>query len=45
VAEEVGVGYDWENDALLSQLVEYFGVFRVLYGLDDETLLGLGGAV
>ena len=42
---EVGVGYDWENDALLSQLVEYFGVFRVLYGLDDQTLLDLGGAV
>ena len=42
---EVDVGYDWETDALLSQLVEYFGVFRVLYGLDDETLLGLGGAV
>ena len=45
VADEGGVGEDWETDALLSQLVEYFGVFRVLYGLDDETLLDLGGAV
>jgi len=45
VAEEGGVGEDWESDALLSQLVKDFGVFRVIYGLDVETLLGLGGAV
>lgn len=45
VADKGGVGEDWEGDALLSQMVEYFGVFRVIHGLDVETLLGLGGSV
>jgi hypothetical protein len=38
---QVLVGNDYEEDALLSHLVECFGVMRVMYGLDSETLLDM----
>lgn len=38
---QVLVGNDYEEDALLSHLVECFGVMRVMYGVDSETLLDM----
>lgn len=38
---QVLVGEEYEEDALLSHLVECFGVMCVLYGLDTETLLNM----
>ena len=42
---QILVGSDYEEDALLSHLVECFGVMRVLYGLDTQTLLDMADTV